>query len=82
MINNLAFRGGTKKMDMRDTIRETIVERGYKQGVIARRVQLTPAKLSATLNKKRKLEGNELINLCEVLEIDPRIFMQPQTAAR
>ena len=69
-------------MDMRDTIRETIVERGYKQGVIARRVQLTPAKLSATLNKKRKLEGNELINLCEVLEIDPRIFMQPQTAAR
>lgn len=57
--------------DVRENLRSIIVDGGYKQNVIARKAQLTAAKLSAILNKSRKLDVNEMIVLCEALGITP-----------
>lgn len=58
-------------MDIRDNLRQLINDRGLIQSVLAERASLTPAKLSSILRKTRKLDANELFNLCYVLEINP-----------
>ena len=60
------------EVDVRDTLKKVIAERGYIQAVIAKKANLTPAKLSAILNKSRKLDANEMFSLCAVLQIEPR----------
>lgn len=62
-------------VDVRDTIREAITERGYIQSAVAKKARLTPAKLSGILNKSRKLEASELFILCDILHLDPRELM-------
>lgn len=57
--------------DVRENLKEIIADGGYKQNVIAQKAQLTAAKLSAILNKSRKLDANEMFTLCEVLGITP-----------
>jgi len=59
-------------IDVRDNLRAIIADRGYIQAVIAKKANLTPAKLSAILNKSRKLDANEMVVLCDVLQIEPR----------
>ena len=74
---------------MRDILRAELIERGFNQAAIARKVYLTPAKLSATLHKSRRLEAHELLRLCGALGIDLNVLMQtvagqdhePQTTA-
>ena len=63
-------------VDVRDILRTEIIERGFNQAAIARKVYLTPAKLSATLHKSRKLEAHELLMLCGTLGIDLNALMQ------
>ena len=58
-------------VDIRDNLRKIIVERGYKQAVIARKAELTPAQLNAVLNLDRKLDVNELLAICNVMVIRP-----------
>jgi len=65
--------------DVRDTLREIMTKRGCNQATIARRANLTPNKLSATLNKNRKLDANEMFAICAVLELDPGM-LKPEAA--
>ena len=57
--------------DVRENLKAIIVDGGYKQTVIAQKAQLTPAKLSGILNKSRKLDANEMFEICRALEITP-----------
>lgn len=57
--------------DIREKIKAIIEDKGYKKIVIAKKINLTPSKFSAILNKNRKIEANEFINLCRVLEMTP-----------
>lgn len=56
-------------MDVRDNIRNYIRDKGLTQSIMAERAGMTPAKLSATLLKKRKLEVGEFIGLCEAMGV-------------
>lgn len=58
-------------IDVRDGLKKIIAEQGLIQSVVAERAELTPMKLSSILNKKRKLDSNEMFKLCDVLKITP-----------
>lgn len=57
--------------DVRDGLKNLIEERGLIQATVAKKASLTPMKLSAILNKSRRLEANEMFELCNVLDITP-----------
>lgn len=57
--------------DIRDNLKAVIKCKGFVQATIAKKANLAPAKLSQILNKERRLEANELFNLCEALEMTP-----------
>ena len=59
------------KTDIRDNLKAVIEEKGYIQAVIAHKANISPAKLSQILNKGRKLEANELFEICEAIEMSP-----------
>lgn len=58
-------------IDIRDKLKDVIADKGYIQAVIAKKANMNPSKLSSILNKKRKLEANELFDLCNVIEMTP-----------
>lgn len=57
--------------DVRDNIRFAIKERCFIQSSIAMRAHMSPSVLSMILSKKRRLEANELYDLCAAMEISP-----------
>lgn len=61
----------TLQLDIRDNLKEVINDRGYIKAVIARKANMSPCKLSAVLTKTRKLEANELFNLCDAMGVTP-----------
>ena len=58
-------------MDIRDNLRIVIKEKGYIQAKIAKKANMNPCKLSQILNKDRRLEANELFDLCRAIEMTP-----------
>jgi transcriptional regulator with XRE-family HTH domain len=65
--------GGDEKVcsDIRDSLRQVIFDRGFKQSAIAEKANISPSKLNQTLKKQRKLEANELFNLCNAVGMTP-----------
>lgn len=57
--------------DIRDNLKAMINDKGYIQQVIAKKAGIAPSKLSSILNKNRRLEANELINLCDAMDTSP-----------
>jgi transcriptional regulator with XRE-family HTH domain len=57
--------------DVRDNIRIAMQDRCFTQSSIAVKAHMSPSVLSMVLNKKRRLEANELYDLCEAMEISP-----------
>lgn len=57
--------------DIRDCLRDVLDDMAVNKSKVARRVGLTPSKLSAILKKRRKLDANELINICAAIKITP-----------
>lgn len=57
--------------DIRDNLRAVIKDKGYIQAVIAKKANLSPAQFSMILNKERKLEANELFDVCKAIEMTP-----------
>lgn len=53
-------------------LREIIDERGIKQSYICRKTGMTADCISRILNSARKITADELLDICEALEIDPR----------
>ena len=57
--------------DIRDGLKMAIHESGMKQAVVAERAGLKANQLCDIINKRRKLEANELIRLCHIVGLTP-----------
>lgn len=57
--------------DIRDNLKRLMEDRCCVQAAIARKANMEPDKLSMVLSKKRKLDANELFNLCDALDVTP-----------
>lgn len=64
------FGGGKTLEDVRIILKNIINERGFNQAAIARKAHMTPSKLSDILNQRRRLDANEMFNLCDAMEIN------------
>ena len=56
--------------DVRLILKTLIAERGFNQAAIARKAQMSPSKLSDILNLRRRLDANEMFDLCDAMEIN------------
>ena len=59
------------EFDVRENIKVAMKECCFIQSAIATKANMSPVVLSSILNKKRKLEANELYDLCEAMKISP-----------
>lgn len=57
--------------DVRLNLKAVIRDKGYIQEVIAQKAGITPMKLSMVINQKRKLDANEMIAICDAIEMTP-----------
>lgn len=53
--------------DIRDQISRIIRDKAYKQATIAKRAGLSPVQLCATLKRRRRLDANEFILVCNAM---------------
>lgn len=53
--------------DARDGIAEEIRRRGFKQAAIAKMAGLTEQQLSDIINKRRRMDANEMFQLCSAM---------------
>lgn len=67
-------------VDVRDNLKELIKDKGLIQASIAKRINLSPSTLSMILNKTRRLDANELFDICRALEITPMDLYNYKTA--
>lgn len=58
-------------MDIRENLRCVIKDKGYIQAAIARKANINPSKLSQILSKDRRLEANELFDICNAVNMTP-----------
>lgn len=58
-------------VDVRDSLRRIIEQSGMKQSVVASRSHLSPQQLCDITRKRRRLDANELMQLCTALNISP-----------
>ena len=56
--------------DVRKVIKGEIERRGFNQAAIAKKAGMNPQHLSAALNMRRKLDANEMLAVCEAMEIN------------
>jgi|GEM_PF-2089818 len=56
-------------VDVRIILKGEIERRGFCQAAIARKAGLTSQQLSDVFNKRRKLEANEMLAICEAMEM-------------
>jgi len=57
--------------DIRINLKNVIKDKGYIQAVIAKKSNLSAVKFSQILNLERKLEANELFDICASIEMTP-----------
>lgn len=58
-------------IDVRDCLKKAIEYSGLKQMAIAERAGLTDQMLSDIVNKRRKLDANEFITVCKIINTTP-----------
>lgn len=58
-------------------LREIVESRGIKQAYICEKTGMTADAVSRILNGTRKITGEELLNLCDLLDVDPRSLRKP-----
>lgn len=58
-------------MDIRENLREIIEDKGYRQKAIADKANMSPSKLSQILRLERRLDANEMFDICKAIEITP-----------
>lgn len=62
-------------MDIRDGIEPIIEKFGMKKNKVAQKAGLTPQQLCDVINKRRKLEANEFLAICNALRTTPSEIM-------
>lgn len=58
-------------IDIRDYIEPAIIKSGMKKNVVADRAGLSAQQLSDIIAKRRRLDANEFVNICESMHITP-----------
>ena len=58
-----------EKTDIRDRIGRYIEDRGFSKSIMAARAGMKPTILCAIIHKRRKLEANELLRLCDAMGV-------------
>ena len=58
-------------IDVRDGLKIVINKSGMKQIAIAERANMKDQQLCDIVNKRRKLDANELFTLCKILGVSP-----------
>lgn len=74
-------------MDIRVNLRNVIKDKGYIQSAVAGRANLSASKFSQIINFERRLEANELFDVCaaidmtpmELKEYEPRVHMNRES---
>ena len=61
--------GRSDTVDIRDSLKLYLDAHDVVQAQLAAAAGMTRQKLNAALNKQRKLDANELLRICDVLEI-------------
>ena len=64
-------------MNLNLRLKEIVDNRGIKQSYICEKTGMTPDAVSRILNGTRKITGEELLNLCDLLQVDPRTLRKP-----
>lgn len=59
-------------MNINAELKKIVEERGIKQSRICEKTGMTADAVSRILNSTRKITGEELLDICEFLNIDPR----------
>lgn len=62
--------------DARDGIAFELKSRGFKQSAIAGKAGLTEQQLSDIINKRRKMDANEMFLLCRAMGIAPNVLFE------
>lgn len=62
-------------MDYLEIIASTINESGRSVADVAMAAGIKPVALERTIRGSRKMTASEMLNLCAVLDIDPRKFL-------
>lgn len=57
--------------DIRNNLKSVIKDKGYIQAVIAKKANLSAVKFSQILNLERRLEANELFDICAAIDMTP-----------
>lgn len=58
-------------MDVRECLRPAIDEKGYRYAHVAKEAGLTDQQLSDIMNKRRRLEANEFVEICNAIGMTP-----------
>ncbi len=58
-------------MDVRECLKNAIEDLGYKQVSVAEKIGMSEQQISDIVNKRRKLDANEMIDLCNAMNITP-----------
>lgn len=58
-------------LDIRDSLKEFIDANGYKKAAIAAAAGLSNAQLSDIFGKRRKLDANEFLLICDFMRATP-----------
>lgn len=58
-------------MDIIDNLKAFIFDRGYSQEVVAEISNISISEMKSILEKHRKLEANELLDICRAICITP-----------
>lgn len=58
-------------IDVRECLKPAIEDAGFKQGAVGEKIGLNDQQMSDIINKRRRLDANELIGICNVIGITP-----------
>lgn len=65
-------------MRVHEQLNSYVEERGIKQSFISEKTGMNKDLVSRVLRGDRKLQADEFLKICEVLDIDPNMFRQKQ----
>lgn len=63
-------------MNLNLQLKEIVEARGIKQTYICKNTGMSADSVSRILRGERKITGEELLTICELLDIDPRTLLQ------
>jgi len=63
-------------MNLGDTIRKVRIKKGYSQQFLADTIGISQSKLNRIENGQTEITAKDLLNLCEVLKVNPSEMLE------